>query len=60
MDAEQLWETTMDPQKRILWQVNLQDAIEADLIFAKLMGDQVESRREFIQMFAKSVKNIDA
>ncbi|MBQ9491178.1 MAG: DNA topoisomerase (ATP-hydrolyzing) subunit B [Firmicutes bacterium] len=60
MDAEQLWETTMDPQKRILWQVNLQDAIEADLIFTKLMGDQVESRREFIQMFAKSVKNIDA
>lgn len=60
MDAEQLWTTTMDPDKRILWQVNLQDAIEADLIFTKLMGDQVDARREFIQMFAKSVKNIDA
>ena len=60
MDAEQLWTTTMDPNKRILWRVNLQDAIEADLIFTKLMGDQVDARREFIQMFAKSAKNIDA
>jgi DNA gyrase subunit B len=59
MDAEQLWDTTMDPEKRILRQVNLDDAYEADMIFSQLMGDKVEPRREFIQEFALMVKNLD-
>lgn len=59
MDAEQLWDTTMDPQNRILLQVTLEDAIAADLIFTQLMGDKVEPRREFIQKYAKFVKNLD-
>ena len=59
MDAEQLWVTTMDPENRILKQVNLDDAIAADLIFTQLMGDKVEPRREFIQEFASMVKNLD-
>ena len=54
MDAEQLWDTTMDPARRILKQVHLTDAIEADEVFSKLMGDQVEPRREFIQEFGKN------
>lgn len=49
MDAEQLWETTMDPENRVLIQVNVDDAEEADAIFTKLMGDEVSMRRSFIQ-----------
>lgn len=59
MNPEQLWETTMNPENRILLQVNLDDAIQADDIFSKLMGEKVEPRREFIHEFAKDVKNLD-
>ena len=59
MDAEQLWDTTMDPQRRILLQVTIDDAIAADLIFTQLMGDKVDPRREFIHQYAKFVKNLD-
>ncbi|MEA4816093.1 MAG: DNA topoisomerase (ATP-hydrolyzing) subunit B [Lachnospiraceae bacterium] len=59
MDAVQLWDTTMDPEHRILIKVDLLDAITADEIFSKLMGDKVEPRREFIHENAKYVKNLD-
>ena len=61
MDAEQLWDTTMDPEKRILIRVNMDDdsASELDLTFSTLMGDAVEPRREFIEANAKFVKNLD-
>ena len=61
MDAEQLWETTMDPEKRVLKRVNMDEdaASELDLTFTTLMGDKVEPRREFIEQNARYVKNLD-
>ncbi|MDO5448372.1 MAG: DNA topoisomerase (ATP-hydrolyzing) subunit B [Clostridia bacterium] len=59
MDAEQLWETTMDPKTRIMKRVYLEDAMVADETFSILMGDKVEPRREFIEKNAKYVQNLD-
>ncbi len=59
MNAEQLWETTMDPQSRILRQVGIEDVIEADRVFSMLMGDEVPPRRQFIEINAKYAK-VDA
>ena len=56
MDAEQLWETTMNPQKRVLWQIDLDDAMQADTMFDILMGEKVEPRREFIQEHAQEAE----
>ena len=59
MDSEQLWETTMNPEKRTLVQVTIEDAMKADEIFTILMGENVEPRREFIEQNAKYVTNLD-
>ena len=59
MDAEQLWETTMDPTKRTLLQVRLDDVVSANDLFTTLMGDDVEPRRDFIEKHALEVKNLD-
>ncbi|MFY9173960.1 MAG: DNA topoisomerase (ATP-hydrolyzing) subunit B [Peptococcia bacterium] len=59
MNPEQLWDTTMNPEKRTILQVTLEDAMKEDEIFTILMGDKVEPRREFIQAHAKEVRNLD-
>ena len=60
MDAQDLWSTTMDPDNRILLQVSIDDAAQADQMFQILMGEDVEQRRRFIQRNAKDVRFIDA
>ena len=59
MDYRELWETTMDPETRTLLQVTLDDALVADQVFSTLMGEDVESRRSFIQQHAKDVRFLD-
>ena len=59
MNPTQLWETTLNPATRRLFQVKIEDVVEADEIFSILMGDQVEPRREFIEKNALSVRNLD-
>ena len=56
MNAEQLWETTMNPDNRVLWQINVDDAMQADEMFDTLMGEKVEPRREFIQEHAQEAE----
>ena len=59
MNKEQLWETTMDPARRTLVRINVEDAVEADKYFSLLMGEQPELRRQFIEDNAKLVEELD-
>jgi DNA gyrase subunit B len=59
MNAEQLWETTMDPTRRKMIKVTMEDAVKADQIFTLLMGDVVEPRRDYIEKYATSVTDLD-
>ena len=59
MDPHQLWETTMDPERRKMIQVTMEDAVEAERMFTLLMGDDVEPRREYIEKHAAGVKDLD-
>jgi len=59
MNAEQLWDTTMDPNSRTLNQINVEDAEEADRLFRILMGEDVQARKHFILTHAKTVKGLD-
>jgi DNA gyrase subunit B len=59
MNPEQLWETTMDPERRTILKVEIDDAVEADAIFEMLMGDAVAPRKRFIQSHSKDVRNLD-
>ena len=59
MNPEQLWETTMNPEHRVLLQITMEDAIEADKLFNQLMGEDPELRREFIEENATLVKDLD-
>ena len=59
MNAEQLWETTMNPEKRALMRVDLKDLVESDQIFSTLMGEDVEQRRKFIEDNALDLRNLD-
>jgi DNA gyrase subunit B len=59
MNAEQLWETTMDPANRKMIRVTMEDAVEAERIFTLLMGDVVEPRRDYIELHAAGVKDLD-
>jgi DNA gyrase subunit B len=59
MNADELWETTMDPARRVLKQVTIEDAASADALFSILMGEAVEPRRQYIQEHAKEVVNLD-
>ena len=59
MNPQQLWDTTMDPVRRTILKVTLEDAVEVDKTFTMLMGDEVAPRRDFIETYAHEVKNLD-